>query len=289
MEATQFLIYFLNGVTYTMWIFLLSSGLSFILGVLRILNLAHGSLFMFGAYLGWQSVSWLGSFWYALLISPLAIAAFGAGVEYLLLRRIYERHITYQLLLTFGLLLVINDLVKFIWGLAYKSISEPALLLGPVTFLGIEYPKYNIFVILVGALVAGLMWIFLSRTRLGKIIRASSMDRETATTLGIRVPMLYTLVFAIGSGLGALAGCLAGPLMSITLDLAVETVVKAFVIVVVGGLGSIPGAFIASLLIGEVSSFGIVIFPQFEMAFMFILMALILILRPEGLMGSKEG
>jgi len=288
MEFSSLVFFFLNGLTFGMVLFLIASGLSLIFGVLGVLNFAHGTLYMLGAYLAYQSLSILGSFWLALLIAPLLVAAFGSGIEFFLLRPVYRRPVAYQLLLTFGVILVVTDLVKMIWGVAYYSIPYPPLLSGSLSILGRAYPRYNLFVIVSGFLVAFGLWFLLHKTRYGRLIRAAASDREIASALGIHVPRLFTAVFALGAWLGGLGGALAGPLSSLSLDMAVRIIVEAFVVVVIGGLGSLVGSVLGSFLIGQFEAFGILFIPRFHMAFIFMLMAVVLIVRPRGLLGRAE-
>lgn len=289
MSFSTFLSFFLNGLTSAMTFFVIASGLTLIYGVLRILNLAHGSLFMLGAYFTFQLTFWLGNFWYALIFAPLICAAVGVLMERIFLRRVYGLPIPFQLLLTFGLILVIADLVRIFWGVAYRTASEPDVLTGAMNILGVTYPRYNIFVIIMGILVGIFIWILLTKTRFGKTIRAASSDREVANGLGINVPSLYTAVFAIGAWLAGLSGVLAAPLRSIMLEMDVHTIVEAFAIVVIGGLGSIPGALIASVLLGQLNAFGTLYVPMLEIAFMYFFMAIVLLIRPKGLFGEEVG
>ena len=266
-----------------MTFFILASGLTLVFGVLRILNLAHGSLFMLGAYFSYQVTVWLGNFWFAIIIAPFICAGIGVILERILLRSVYNIDVHFQLLLTFGLILVLEDFAKFVWGVAYKTVSEPELLQGIVPMLGAGYPRYNLFVILVGISVGIAVWLLLSKTMVGKMVRAASSDKVMASGSGINVPRLYTLVFAFGAWLAGLAGVMAAPLRSITMDLGGRTIVEAFAVVVIGGLGSIPGALLGSIILGQLNAFGIVYFSRFEMAFMYILMAIVLLIRPQGL------
>lgn len=272
-----------------MTFFVIASGLTLIYGVLRILNLAHGSLFMLGAFFAFQVTYWLGSFWYALIFAPLICVVIGVLMERIFLRPVYGLPIPFQLLLTFGLMLLISDLVKIFWGVAYRTVSEPDVLSGAMNILGVTYPRYNVFVIIMGILVGIFIWILLTKTRFGKTIRAASSDREMANGLGINVPSLYTAVFGIGAWLAGLSGVLAAPLRSIMLEMDVHTIIEAFAIVVIGGLGSIPGALIGSLLLGQLNAFGTLYVPMFEIAFMYLFMAIILLIRPKGLFGEEAG
>lgn len=270
-----------------MTFFILASGLTLVFGVLKILNLAHGSLFMLGAYLAYQFTVWLGNFWLAMIIAPLVCAGLGIILERFLLRGMYDIDVHFQLLLTFGLILLLEDSAKFIWGVDYKTVSEPEILMGTVNMFGAGYPRYNLFVILAGILVGIGVWLLLAKTKAGKMVRAASSEREAALGHGIDVPTLYTAVFAFGAWLAGLAGVLAGPLRSITMDLGGRTIVEAFAVVVIGGLGSIPGALLGSLILGELNAFGILFFSRFEMAFMYIMMAIVLLIRPRGLIAKE--
>lgn len=287
MELSSFVLFVLNGLTFGMVLFLIASGLSLIFGVLGVLNFAHGTFYMLGAYLAYQGLRVFGDFWLALALAPLLVAVFGAGMELLLLRPVYRRPVAYQLLLTFGVILVVIDVVKMVWGMGYYSVPFPAPLAGSVTILGRGYPRYNLFIIAVGLVVAGGMWLFLQRTRYGTLVRAAASNRKMAGALGVNVPGLFTVVFAFGSWLGGLGGALASPLGSLSLDMAVRIIVEAFAVVVIGGLGSWPGAVLGSILIGQFEAFGILLIPRFHMAFIFMLMAVVLIARPRGLLGSS--
>ncbi|MBI3624727.1 MAG: ABC transporter permease [Candidatus Rokubacteria bacterium] len=286
MEFSSYLVFFLNGLTFGMLLFLISSGLSLTFGVLGVLNFAHGTFYMLGAYLAYEGLRLSGSFWLALLVAPLLVAAFGAAIEIVLLRPVYGRPVVYQLLLTFGVILVVIDLVKAIWGMGYYSVPFPLLLTGSVSVLGRGYPKYNLFIIAVSLLIAGGTWLLLHRTRFGTLVRAAASNRKIAQALGVNVPRLFTVVFALGAWLGGLGGALASPLGSLSLDMPVRIIVEAFAVVVIGGLGSWPGALLGSFLIGQLEAFGILLIPRFHMAFIFMLMTVVLIARPRGLLGT---
>lgn len=290
MEPSFILIQFLNGLTYAMLLFLITSGLSLIFGVLGVLNFAHGSLYMLGAYFCYTVSAalhnWTGAFWIALFLSPLIVAAFGLIIEVLALRTIYDRDEFYQLLLTYGLILVFDDIVKAIWGVRYKAIPHPELLTGTVNIWGRSFPIYNLFIILFVALIAFLLWFFIYKTKFGSMIRASSLDREMTLALGINVSLLFTSVFVIGSFLGGLGGALAGPIFSASPGMGSDYLIAAFIVIVIGGMGSLPGSFLGSLIIGQVESFGILFFPDFQLAFIYILMAVVLVIRPWGLFGK---
>ena len=283
---------FLMGLASAMLLFLISSGLTLVFGVLGIVNFAHGSLYMLGAYLAYSSTlllnPMLGSFWLALTTSTIVVAVIGLLIERFLLKHIYKTDHIYQLLLTFSLVMIIDGLVKMIWGLDPKSFSEPAFLSGSLSVLGRPFPAYAIFIILAGIVLSLLLWAFLSKTRFGRFIRAASADRDMTNALGINVAFIFTAVFTLGSWLAALGGVLAGPLRVTSPDMGSTIIIESFAVVVIGGLGSLPGAFIGSLLIGLLDAFGIFYLPRFSMAFTYILMALVLISKPTGLFGTEE-
>jgi branched-chain amino acid transport system permease protein len=276
-----------------MILFLLASGLTLIFGALRVLNFAHGSFYMISAYLSYAVVSTLGessvaSFWVALVVAPIAIGILGGLVELAFFRRIYARELEYQLLLTYGLVLIFSDVVRFIWGEDYRSVSRPAILGGRALIAGKPVPVYIIFLIVVAGLIGAGLWLLLYRTKLGRTIRAVVYDRHMVAALGINVPRMYSLVFALGCWLAGLAGGLMAPMGSITLGMDVEIIVECFVVVVVGGMGSILGALLGALLIGEIYAFGILIVPRFALAALFFVMTVVLVVRPWGLLGKPE-
>ncbi|MDP6526195.1 MAG: branched-chain amino acid ABC transporter permease [Kiritimatiellia bacterium] len=281
----------LGGLSMAMVLFLIASGLSLIFGVLRIVNFAHGSMYMMGAFTAYWLVSRFagtpGHFWIALVLAPLVVALIGGAVEVVLLRHIYRRSHFHQFLLTFGLILIIADVMRMSFGGEFKSISRPDLLSGSVSVMGRPFPEYNFFLIVVALAVALGMWLVLQRTRLGRTIRAAASDREMTSALGVNVPLLFTMVFALGAGLGGLAGALdAGRGVAISPTMDVQIILLAFIVVVVGGLGSFGGSLLGALIIAEVTTFGILLLPQFALAFVFVIMAVVLLLRPWGLLGK---
>lgn len=279
----------LSGLTAAMFLFLIASGLSLIFGVLRVLNFAHGTFYMLGAYGAYQIVQWTGTesgmFWVAVLGAALAVAVLGGVVERLLLRHLYGREELYQLLFTYALVLVLSDAAKILWGTQQKGVTRPPELTGSVTFLGATIPYYNLFILALGLAVAVGFWLLLQRTRLGRLIRAAALDRETLGALGVNVSALYTGVFVLGSFLGGLGGALVAPVRTIVPGMDTEIIVEAFVVVVIGGLGSFWGTLLGALIYGQVLSFGILFFPRFSIFAVFALMAAVLILRPWGLLG----
>jgi branched-subunit amino acid ABC-type transport system permease component len=280
---------FVGGLTAAMTLFLIASGLSLIFGVLRVLNFAHGSFYMIGAYLAWQIVQWIGpggeGFWLAVLGAAVAVAVLGGVVERLLLRHLYRREELYQLLFTYALVLVIADMAKLLWGTQQFGVSRPPSLAGSVQLFDTTVPHYNLFLVLLGPAIALSFWHFLNRTRTGRMIRAAALDREMLGTLGANVDRLYTGMFMLGCFLAGLDGALVTPIKSIIPGMDVAIIVEAFIVVVIGGLGSFWGTFFGAIIYGQVLSFGILIFPRFSSFAVFALMAAVLILRPWGLFG----
>lgn len=279
----------LSGLTAAMFLFLIASGLSLIFGVLRVLNFAHGSFYMIGAYLAWQVVQWVGTgggrFWLAVLGAAVGIAILGGIVERLLLRHLYGKEELYQLLFTYALVLIISDAAKVLWGTQQQSVSRPPGLEGSFRLFDTVIPWYNLFILLLGPTIAFVFWLVLNRTRAGRLIRAAALDREMLGALGVNVSRLYTGVFVIGSFLAGLGGALVTPVKTIVPGMDVEIIVEAFIVVVIGGLGSFWGTFLGALIYGQVLSFGILIFPRFSIFSVFALMAVVLIIRPWGLLG----
>ncbi len=282
-----FVVNLLNGLSWGMLLFLISVGLTTVFGVLGVLNFAHGSFFMLGAYLCMQAMAWLPSFWLGVLVAPVVVAALGAGVERWLLRRVYARDVSFQLLLTFAVLLVLDDAVRLMWGPGYHVVDPPAVLSGVVSVLGRSYPVYRLFLVAAGPAVGLALWAFFRYTRWGKVIRAAAMDRDMAEGVGIRVPALFTGVFAFGTWLAALGGALAAPHQSVGPAMGERIIIESFIVVVVGGLGSFPGAFAGALLLGLFESFGTVFAGRAQMALPYLVLALVLLVRPRGLFGQE--
>ncbi len=279
----------LSGLTAAMFLFLIASGLSLIFGVLRVLNFAHGSFYMLGAYGAYQFVQWFGTgsgrFWWAVLGAALGVAVLGGLVERFLFRYLYGKEELYQLLFTYALVLILSDAAKFLWGTQQKSVSRPPGLDGAFRLFGATIPYYNLFILLLGPAIALAFWFVLHRTRAGRLIRAAALDRETLGTLGVNVNRLYLGVFMLGSFLGGLGGALVTPVKTIVPGMDTEIIVEAFIVVVIGGLGSFWGTFLGAVVYGQVLSFGILLVPRFSIFSVFALMAAVLIIRPWGLLG----
>lgn len=272
-----------------MFLFLIASGLSLVFGVMRVVNFAHGTFYMLGAYLAWQAVQWLSptgeNFWPAALLAALGIAVLGAVVERLLLRHLYGREELYQLLFTYALVLILGDAAKFIWGTGQLSVTRPPVLAASLHLFGAEVPLYNLFIMILGPLIALGGWLVLNRSGAGRLVRAASYDREMLDALGANVGIIYTGMFVVSAFLAGLSGALVTPIESVVPGMDVEIIVQAFIVVVIGGLGSFWGTFWGSVIYGQVLSFGILIFAGFSLFSVFALMAVILIIRPWGLFG----
>lgn len=282
----------LAGVSNGMLLFLISAGLALIFGVLRILNFAHGALFMLGAFIALSLSALLpesaGSFLAALIGAAAGLALIGIAIETGLLRRIYRAPHEFQLLVTFALVFILGDAAKLIWGREDHSMAVPALLAGSTQALGVTFPTYRLFLIAVGILVAIGLWFVLRRTRWGIFVRAATMDRAMLSALGVNTRRLFTTVFALGAALAGLGGALAAPIVAVGPGLHVQVIIDAFVVVVIGGMGSVMGALVASLLVGIVNAFGVLAFPGLAVVLTFACMALVLIVRPWGLFGMPE-
>jgi branched-chain amino acid transport system permease protein len=277
----------LNGLQLAMLLFLLSVGLSIVLGLMNFINLAHGTLYMFGAYLGMSAVSVTHSFWVALAIAPLGTAILGMALYQLLLRRLSGGNPMRQILLTFGVIYVGGETIRIIWGNDSHAIDPPALLAGEVDILGDSYPAYRLFIIALGLAVMTVLYFVLERTRVGAMVRASVDDRETAACLGINTQGLFLSVFGLGCLLAGLGGVVAGPVLSVYPGMDVAVLTYILIVVVVGGPGSLPGAAFGSLLIGLFDTFGRVFFPQFSAFLVYALMAAFLVLRPGGFVAIR--
>ncbi|RTZ98692.1 MAG: branched-chain amino acid ABC transporter permease [Deltaproteobacteria bacterium] len=284
----SFIINLLNGLSWGMLLFLISVGLTTVFGVLGVLNFAHGSFFMLGAYLCMQVMHIVPSFWVGLLVGPLVVALLAALVEKQLLRRVYGRDIAFQLLLTFAILLVLDDGVRIIWGPGYHVVEPPAVLAGVFSLFDNTYPIYRLFLVFAGPVIGLMLWAFFRFSRWGKRIRAAAMDPEMAEGIGIRVPLLFTAVFALGCWLAGMGGALAAPHQSLAPAMGERIIIESFIVVVAGGMGSFPGAFIGALALGLFESFGTVFLGRVQMAIPYIVLAAVLLIRPRGLFGQED-
>lgn len=266
-----------------MLLFLLAAGLTLIFGMLGVINFAHGAIYMLGAYVSYEIGKRTGSFLAGVLTATLITALAGAVIEKLTLRPLYERPHFYQLILTFGLILVLSDIVRFFWGPGYQQVAIPPLLNGTVDMLGSTIPVYRLFVIGFGAIVSTSLYLLLEKSTFGMLVRAASSDAEMVRILGLPVGTVRMGVFAIGCGLSGLAGAIAAPLYPIELGMATNTIIDCFIVVILGGLGNIRGAVAASLLIGMVRAIGYVYLPSWVDIMTFTLLIGTLLTRPQGL------
>jgi len=280
----------LVGLSRTTILFIVASGLSLVLGVLRIPNVAHGSLYMIGAFLTYTiatlfSQSALG-FWLALFVAPLGVALISFVAERGLFCHLYEREHMMLLLFTFAFSLVFGDMVKLVWGSDYRSLVAPVFLQGSFSIGGLPFPRYNLFLLFIGPLVAAGLWFLTNRTKIGKIARAAAVDREMVGAIGINVSWVFAAVFIIGCYLAGLGGALVAPTQNITQGMDHAIIIEAFLIVIIGGLGNIWGALLGALIFGLTDSIGILIWPQFAIVFPYVAVITVLLFRPKGLLKS---
>src|SRR5215475_1958631 len=286
-RVTFWAVQLLNGLSFGMLLFLLAAGLSLIFGLLRILNLAHGSYYLLGAYVALSVIRATGSLLLAMLAGIAAVVMLGVAMERLLLRRLPHQEELPQALLTFGFLLIIGDVALWIWGGTPQSLPTPELLTAPLRLGPVFFPAYRLLLIGVGALIGVGLWFLQERTKIGAMVRAAVDDAEIARTTGINVSRLSTAVFGVGAALAALGGILAGPVLGMYPGADFEILLLAFVVVIVGGLGSLKGAFVGGLLVGCLDNFGKVLFPELALFTIFAPMAVILAVRPAGLFGVR--
>ena len=280
------LVQILNGLQYGLLIFLAASGLTLVFGILGVINLSHGSFYMLGAYLSLTLTSWLGDIFLALAAGiPLAFL-FGAAIEWLFIRHLYQRDHLQQVLLTFGLILIFNELQRILWGTQPHSVPIPSYLSGSIRLTEVlSYPVYRLAIAGICVLLALLMMLVIQRTRVGQMIRAGESNREMVETLGIDTRILFRFVFAAGVALAAAVGIVAAPVETVYPGIGEQVLIISFVVVVIGGIGSIKGAFVGALLIGLADAFGKVFLPQFASMVVYALMAAVLVARPGGLFG----
>jgi branched-chain amino acid transport system permease protein len=292
---STYLILALSGLSHAATLFLIASGLSIIFGVTRIVNFAHGSFYMLGAYMAYSFGQTLAAhlgeplgFWGGIVLAAIAVGLVGMFMEVVLLRRIYHAPELFQLLATFGVVLVVQDAALAIWGREDLFAGRAPGLKGTVEILGERFPQYHLFLIFLGPVVLGLLWLLFHRTRWGVLVRAATQDREMAGALGVNQRWLFTSVVFLGSTLAGLGGALQIPKEAVNLQMDIHIIAEAFVVVVIGGMGSVTGAFLAALLVGLLSAFGILVFPQLTLVLTFLVMAAVLMIRPYGLLGRPE-
>jgi branched-chain amino acid transport system permease protein len=279
----------LMGLTVGVNLVLVATGLTLVFGMMGVINFAHSALFMLGAYAGLAVYTRLGSFWLGLAVAPIVVGLIGAGIERGLLRplrvKFPDSHLL-PLLLTFGLGLFFEGAAKVVWGADIVSLDKPAALTGAVTLGRITFPTYWLFALVAATVLAALVWLVVERTSLGLSIRAATQDPTMAAVLGVNVRRLTTIVFALGAALAAAAGVILGTMTSLSPQMGGGIVLDAFIAIVIGGLGSFTGAIVGSLLLGQVQSFGVALFPAFHTPLVFLVMAVVLVLRPSGLFGT---
>lgn len=277
----------LNSLDIGLLLFVIAVGLNIVFGVLNIINFAHGALYMLGAYLAFTLMNLLGlSFIVALVVAPLVVAALAVLIDRLVLRFIYGRDVADSLLLTFALLLIINESVRLIWGSGIYTVRPPELLQGTVTVFGdTRYPVYSLFVILVGLVLVAALWFIFNRTRAGKIMRAAAIDRDMAEALCINTKLVVTSVFAFGAWLAAVGGVVAAPMRAVDPGMGDKIIIESFIVVVIGGLGSFPGALAGALVLGLIYGLGGRYLPEVNLLLPFVGMALVLLFKPNGIMG----
>lgn len=278
----------LNALALAGLLFLVSAGLSLVFGVLRVVNFAHGVFYMLGAYLGFTAVALSGYFWFALVVAPPVVGVLGGLLEASTLRFIYRRDPSYQLLLTFGLALILEESIRILYGNTAKSVDAPLGLQGGVALLGTFYPRYRLFLVVLGIAVGVAVWLVLQRTRAGLVIRAVAQNSEMADCLGADVTRVRTLVFGAACALAGLGGVAAAPMTSAYLGMGIGVIVDAFVVVVIGGLGSIVGSMAGSLIVGAAQTWGAFYLPETAMVIIYAVMGALLIFRPWGLFGEEE-
>lgn len=290
MDASLFLAQLISGLTSAMALFLVASGLTLIFGVVNVFNFAHGSFYLLGAYFAYQAVAVSGlGFWWGVGLAAAGAGVAGIAMEFLFLRRIYGRggEEGFQILLTYSFILILDDVVKMIWGTDYKSISRPESLDGPLALGDLTVPIYDIVVIAVGLLVGVGMWLVIKKTRFGRDLRAIAANREMAESLGVNVPLTLSLVFGLATALGGLSGALSAPVRTVTPGTGIELIIGSLIVVVIGGLGNYWGALLGAVVIGEVTAFGILYLPQWAILFSYAVMALVLVFRPQGLLAPR--
>ena len=300
------LLQMLNGVQLGLLMFLLAAGLTLTFGIMDLVNLAHGSLYMMGAYIAWTLIGWTDSFVLGALLALPATFLLGVVVENVVMRRLYARDHLDQVLATFGLILFFNELVRAVWGPAGKSIAVPSFLARTVEILpGVPYPAYRFAIIVVGAAVAALLAWLVARTRLGMLIRAGASNRRMIGALGVNIELLFSLVFGLGAVFAGLAGLMAAPISSVKIGMGDDILIVAFVIIVIGGIGSIKGAFVAAMVVGQIDIVGRAFLPDLLKTFLstsaassaapaisqvliYVVMAGVLVWRPTGLFGQRS-
>ena len=296
MDAITFFIQAMNGIQYGLLLFLVASGLTLIFGIMGVINIAHGSFYMVGAYLAWSLMGWFGNFWVGLFAGVLVALFLGIALEWLFIRFLYDRDHLQQVLVTYGLILIFSELRSILWGDDVHSVPIPELLSGSIQLTeNLAYPIYRLWLSGVCIVIAILMYVGIQHTRLGMMIRAGESDRDMTKALGINIGLVYRFVFALGVSLAAFSGMISAPIASVFPGMGNQVLIVSFVVVVIGGLGSIKGAMVAALMVGLIDTFGKVlnvnilginILPEMAGMSIFALMAIILMFRPQGIFGK---
>ncbi|MDG1162610.1 MAG: branched-chain amino acid ABC transporter permease [Burkholderiales bacterium] len=298
MDAITFFIQAMNGIQYGLLLFLVASGLTLIFGIMGVINIAHGSFYMVGAYLAWSLMGWFGNFWVGLFAGVLVALFLGLALEWLFIRFLYDRDHLQQVLVTYGLILIFSELRSILWGDDVHSVPIPELLSGSIQLTeNLAYPIYRLWLSGVCIVIAILMYVGIQHTRLGMMIRAGESDRDMTKALGINIGLVYRFVFALGVSLAAFSGMISAPIASVFPGMGNQVLIISFVVVVIGGLGSIKGAMVAALMVGLIDTFGKVlnvnilginILPEMAGMSIFALMAIILMFRPQGIFGKEH-
>lgn len=284
MDLSFLLIQLLNGLQYGLLLFLVASGLTLVFGIMGIINLAHGAMYMIGAYLAYALTIETGSLWLAVLLGIPILLAVGLVIERLLIAPLYQRDHLYQVLLTFGLILILDEVQSLLWGNDPHGVPVPPLLSGSIALTDtLSYPVYRLVVSLVCLALAAAMYVVIQRTRLGMTIRAGASNREMVEGLGVDIRTLYSIIFAAGVALAGFAGMIAAPLTSVYPGMGENVLIICFVVVVIGGIGSVKGAFLGAMLIGLVSTLGPILIPTLASVVVYLVMALVLVWKPRGL------
>jgi branched-chain amino acid transport system permease protein len=289
MSLSLVVVQLLNGVQLGLMLFLMASGLTLVLGMMSFINLAHGSFYMIGAFIASSLLAWTGNFMLSLLVAVAAAGIVGLLLEIGMLRKVYQQSHLQHVLITFGLILVFNELARLIWGPFPVPLPVPALLAGSVEILpGITYPTFRLAILFVGLAVAAALYVVITHTRSGMWVRAGASDRAMAGAIGVDIELMFSLLFGMGSALAGLAGVMAGPILTVQVGIGEPILILSLVVTVIGGIGSIRGAFLAALLVGVIDTFGRILFPPAIGSMMiFLLMAVILACRPQGLFPAR--
>ncbi len=287
MDLTTFLIQVLNGVQYGFMLFLVASGLTLIFGIMGIINLAHGAFYMIGAYLVFWLMGIVGNLFLSIAIAIVLMLIIGFLIERFAISFLYHRDHLHQVLLTYGLILILNEMQKILWGSDFNSVAVPEILSGSIRLTEtLVYPHYRLFISLMCMLVAAGMYFVISHTKLGMIIRAGASNREMTQVMGININWNFALVFSLGAALAGFAGMIGAPVSSVYPGMGDQILIISFVVIVIGGIGSVKGAFIGAMLIGLADTFGQVLLPEFAAMIVYLLMAAVLMWRPQGLFGQ---